>query len=286
MQAVIENTNHSGVSPTLTENSNEPRIVELPHRICHSPPDNPEITMEMVKDLYASMSKHGQLVEAIACPHLELPGEALIPDGNGRLYCCRLLDMPLRARWLDHVPSEDELITIRVTTATIKKSMNKAAIAADIYRWKLLKDASLAQVADHFGYETSGAITKLTKPFSNGIEELIKALQERRIVPASAYLVACMPQDIQREVLPMVLGKKRLAVESILAPYKEKKSKGPKPQTFKCGTASITLTSSDAIVDCMKTLLAKMNDAIRNVEKRPVPDALKAEMLREFLKTP
>ena len=241
------------------------RIVELPHRLCHTPPGNPEITMDDVRQLHDSMAKHGQLVDAIAAPHPDMPGHYLIPDGNGRLAACRALDIPLRRDSSTTCPTRPSSITIRLTTATIRKSMDRASVGADALRWMKLTGANQAEAAEHFGYKSQGSISKLIAPFENGLEELVEALKERQISGSAAYLVAQLPPEAQRRALPGIIGKRlpRKRVESIVAELKGKKAKVEKLLKLAHAGMSATVRKGGGSLESVKAFCAKRSKPSR-----------------------
>ena len=191
-------------------------------------------------------------------------------DGNHRLAAKRLLGETIRCRVLDKAPDEAELITIRVTTATIRKAVDKAAVGADIFRWMQITGTDQVQAAAHFGYASQGTVSKLLRPYTNGIEELLAALKERRIAPASAYLVAGLPADVQRAILPQVLGKKREAVQRMVQAAKgTKKPKGAKVLKLACG--GVTATVKGNVLEALKGFIAKAAEAIKKIERDNLP---------------
>ncbi len=135
--------------------------------LIHTPPDN-EIDMDAVEDLRRSIAEHGQFQEIIVYLDPDRPGSYLCADGNHRLAAKRLFGETVRARILDKAPCEAELITIRVTTATVGKNLDRPVVGADIFRWMQITGADQLQAAAHFGYKSQGAISKLLRPYKNG----------------------------------------------------------------------------------------------------------------------
>jgi hypothetical protein len=253
------------------------RVMDLPTDIIHTPPDN-DINMEAVEELCTNMGEHGQLVEIIVFPHPTLVEHYLCADGNHRLAAKRLLGQTVRARILDKAPDEAELITIRVTTATIGKTVDKAVVGADIFRWMELTGADQAQATAHFGYTSQSAICKLLRPYKNGIEELLTALKERRIAPTSAYLVAALPVEVQRTILPQVLGKKREAVQRIVQAAKGAKPKGAKVLKLTCGGVVATVKGDS--VAALRTFIAKAAEALKKLERDKLPPEFLSGLMR------
>jgi len=247
------------------------RVMDLPTGVIHTPEDN-DIDMDAVEEIRASMVVLGQLVEIIVFPHPTLTGHYLCADGNHRLAAKRLLGETIRCRVLDKAPSEAELITIRVTTATIRKAVDKAAVGADIFRWMQLTGSDQTQATANFGYSSQSTVSKLLRPYTNGVEELLTALKERGIAPASAYLVAGLPAEVQRAILPQVLGKKREAVQRIVQAAKgAKKPKETKALKLACG--GVTATVKGDCVAALKAFIAKATEALKKLERDNLPPA-------------
>ena len=244
------------------------RVLDLPTDLVHTPPDN-DLDMDVVEELRSSMAEHGQLVDIIAYPNPDQAGHYLCADGNHRLTGKRLLGQTVRARILEKAPDEAELITIRVTTATIKKTVDKAVVGADIFRWLTLTGADQLQAVSHFGYKSQGALSKLLRPYQNGVEELLTALRDRRIAPTSAYLVAALPQEIQRAILPQVLGKKRDAVQRIVQAAKGTKPKASKVLKLACGGVVATV-KGDAVA-ALRAFITKATEALKKLERDNLP---------------
>jgi ParB-like chromosome segregation protein Spo0J len=244
------------------------RVTDLPTDIIHTPRDN-EIDMEAVEELRCNMAEHGQLVEIIVFPHPTMAGHFLCADGNHRLAAKRLLGQTVRARILDKAPDEAELITIRVTTATIRKAVDKAVVGADIFRWMEITGADQFHATGHFGYTSQSAISKLLRPYTNGVEELLTALKERRIAATSAYLVAALPAEVQRAILPQVLGKKREAVQRIVQAAKGAKPKSAKVLKLSCG--GVVATVKGDRVAALRTFIAKATEALKKLERDNLP---------------
>jgi len=245
------------------------RVMDLPTDIITTPSDN-EIDMETVEELRASIAEHGQLQEIIVFLDVDKPGRFTCADGNHRLAAKRLLSETIRARILDKPPSEAELITIRVTTATIGKNMSSGAVAADILRWMEVTGADQTQATAHFGYKSESAISKLLRPYKNGVEELLVALKERRIAASSAYLVAGLPPEVQRALLPQILDKKREAVRRIVRGAKG----GKKPKAAK----ALKLTFGDVVatvkgdhIAALRAFITKATEALKKLERDKLP---------------
>ena len=246
-----------------------PLVEHLPTDLIHTPTDN-EIDMDAVEDLRHSIAEHGQIVEIIVYPDPSRPGHYLCADGNHRLAAKRLLGETIRARILDKAPDEAELITIRVTTSTVGKTVDKAVLGADVFRWMEITNADQLQAAAHFGYQSQSAISKLLRPYKNGIDELLAALKERRLAPASAYLVASLPPEVQRTILPQVLGKKRDAVRRIVQSASgTTKPKGGK--ALKLAYGSVTATVNGDKVASLRAFVAKVTEALKKLERDNLP---------------
>jgi len=244
------------------------RVEDLSTDIIHTPPEN-DIDMEAVEELRSNIGEHGQLVEIIVFPHPTAAGQYLCADGNHRLAAKRLLGQTIRARILDKAPDEAELITIRVITATIGKTVNKATVGAEIFRWMELTGADQVQATAHFGYGSQSAISKLLRPYMNGAPELLTALKEGRIAPTSAYLVAVLPTEVQRAVLPQVLGKRREAVKQIVQAAKGTKPKSAK--ALKLSFGGVVATVKGDSVAALRAFIAKATEALKKLERDKLP---------------
>jgi ParB-like chromosome segregation protein Spo0J len=244
------------------------RVKDLPTDTISTPADS-EIDLETVEELRGSMAEHGQYQEIIVFPDVDNPGRYVCADGNHRLAAKRLLRETIRARILDKAPNEAELITVRVSTATIRKTVDSAAVAADILRWMELTGADQIQAMVHFGYKSESAISKLLRPYKNGIEELLAAIKERRIATTSAYLVASLPPEVQRALLPQVLGKKREAVRRIVQDAKGRKPKAAKTLKLACGGVVATIKGDYAAA--LREFIAKATEALKKLERDKLP---------------
>jgi hypothetical protein len=243
-------------------------VVDLPTDMIHTPPDN-EIDMELVEELRANMAEHGQWTDVVVYPAPEKHGHYVCADGNHRLVAKRLLGQTIRARILDKAPDEAELITLRVTTTTIRKTLDKAAVGADILRWLELTGCDQIQATAHFGFKSQGTISKLLRPYKNGVDELIAALKQRRLPPTSAYLVAALPADIQRSILPQCLGKKRDAVQRIVEAAKGVKPKAGK--LLKLASGSVVATVKGDPVAALRAFCTKLAAALKKLERDKLP---------------
>jgi ParB-like nuclease domain len=245
------------------------RVMDLQTSVISTPADN-DIDMETVEELRCSIAEHGQLQEIIVFPNVEHSGDFVCADGNHRLAAKRLLGETIRARILDKAPTEAELITIRVTTATIGKTVQSAAVAADILRWMEITGADQTQATVHFGYKSESSISKLLRPYKNGVEELLAALKERRIAATSAYLVAALPPDVQRALLPQFLGKRREAIRRIV-----QEAKGGKPKAttkaLKLVCGGVTATVKGDPVAALRAFIAKATEALKKLERDNLP---------------
>jgi hypothetical protein len=126
------------------------------------------LDLETVEEIRINMAEHGQLVEIIVFPHPTLVGHYLCADGNHRLAAKRLPGETIRCRVLDKAPDEAELITIRVTTATIRKPVDKAAVGADVFRWMQITGTDQVQATANFGYASQSTASKLLRPYTSG----------------------------------------------------------------------------------------------------------------------
>jgi hypothetical protein len=247
---------------------------EVDVSLIHTPPGNAEPTLEEVQQtgLLENIERHGQFVELILYPHPDITGHYFAADGNYRTFCLRNLGRPARALILPRAPTEDELLTLRVSLASTCKKVDRGLIGCDIFTWiNLVPGRTERDAVDHFGL-SAGYVNKLVSPFKNGIAELIEALKKHEIAPTAAPFVATLPQERQREILPRVLGKKRAAVKCICDTIKPERSK-ERGKPFKATVAGVTISMREAApekrVDKIRGLWSRIGEVLKQVEKEP-----------------
>ncbi len=99
---------------------------------------------------------------------------------------------------------------------------------------------------------------------------MLLLLKEQGLAPASAYLVASLPHEIQRTILPQVLGKKRDAVRRIVqAASGTTKPKGGKALKLVCG--DVTATVKGDKVAALRAFIAKVTEALKKLERDNLP---------------
>ena len=107
---------------------------------------------------------------------------------------------------------------------------------------------------------------------------LEKAPTEAELITISAYLVASLPHEVQRAILPQVLGKKREAVQRIVQGASgTTKPKGDKPLKLVCGDVAATVKGDK--VAALRAFVAKVTEALKKLER----DNLPPEFLRGLM---
>lgn len=248
--------------------------LEVDANLIHTPPGNPEPTLEDVEQsgLLGSVDRHGLLVELILYPHPALPGHYFAADGNHRARVLKHLGRKARGVLLEQAPSEDDLDTLRVALASTCKKVDKGLIGLSMFTWwKRVVGRTERDVAEHFGKSPS-YVNKLLAPFKNGIPELVEALLARKIAPTAAPFVASLPHDQQRVTLPRVLGKKRAAVMGICDTIKPKRGKnGGRPCKVSIGGAVLTIRDAapERVQEKLRAVRDRISEALKQVEKDP-----------------
>ncbi|QDV34990.1 ParB/RepB/Spo0J family partition protein [Tautonia plasticadhaerens] len=111
-------------------------LKELDPADCFPPHDNRPITDEDVADLVEDYQRNGQLQPGIVCPHPDLPGKWLVIAGGRRGHACRIARILFRAEVRDTIPSQAEIIEIRVGENSKRKNLDAFQLCNDITTYK------------------------------------------------------------------------------------------------------------------------------------------------------
>lgn len=231
-----------------------------------------------MQKLIESIEQHGQMMPGITGPHPTDKHLRVCYDGNRRCFACLQLNRDFLTLDLDHAPTPEEVIAIRIATALHHKVPEPEQLAGDLWGWMEGTGRTKADAAAHFGL-SPGYVTKLVKPYEDGVEELIAALKAKHITPAASYFVAQLPPEKQREALPRCLGKKRDAVERICKEHRGKKAKRPKPLELEVG--GVTLKAASPTMEGLMRCSEEIVNAVKRAQAAGVTDP---HLIREFLK--
>lgn len=248
--------------------------LELDAKCLLPAPGNPEVTLEDItaSGLLASLDAEGQLDEVLVYRHPNLADMFYVPDGNHRVCGLRHLGRKVKACLLSKPPTDDDLDTLWVALATTSKKPDRGLTGLKMFTWRTrVETRTDADVVEHFKF-SPGYVSKLLAPFKNGIPELVQALKDRQIVPTAAPFVASLPHEVQREILPKVIGKKRSAVQSICDGYKKPKAKR-EGKPFRAIIGGVTLSAREATPDKLVSKLVavrdRLSEALKSIEKDP-----------------
>lgn len=210
-----------------------------------------------------SIRQHGQLIPGITGPHPQFKDYRVCYDGNRRCFACRYLGRDFLTLDLDYQPTEEEKLVIEITTSLQHKVPDAGHLASRIWSWMDKTQNSKADAAQRFSI-SPGYVTKLVKPYEDGIPALIDALKAKQIPASCAYFIAQLTPEQQLDAVPRCIGKKRDAVERICKEYRGKKKK-QKPLELDLG--GVRLTSAAPTLEKLKlageALIALINKAVR-----------------------
>ena len=204
---------------------NDSRVVELDTAKGRSADGNRETPLDSIQSLMENIEQEGQLHPGIVHNDPTLVKDYVVADGNRRFLCCRILGIPFKAIFLDHVPEEDELIRIRVASNAQRLNACDYDIARDAIRYMEVTGKNQAQTARDFGISES-RLSKILAKFNNAVEEVRMAEIDGRIGQDVGRIIASLPVEHQSAFLEKVLAGDftRDAIEGMAARLKQQLS--------------------------------------------------------------
>lgn len=235
-------------------------IHEFDPHDCLTPLENRIHTLEMLKDLIASIRVNGQQVPGAVMDHPTERGKYLVVMGNGRKEACKFLGIKFKAILLERVLTLAEQVKLRLTENVIRRGMTPLEIGSDILLYIRETGCTQAQAGEKLGL-SQGAVSRYLT-VRNLPEDLRQLVADGKLEFSSSYAVATLPTlELKREAAKRIVEgglKKEQAIALVDA---MKGRKAPKQTKKKRVTLSFDLTDSapaSALIEQLKAVIARL----------------------------
>ena len=170
----------------------ERKVLKLPRDHVHPDPDQPrkEFDWDRLKELAASMRAVKQLMAAICRPHPELPGHAILVDGERRwralaLVPCDTIDVVM----VDGPLDPGQLLLMQMSLGVTSQRLDPLEIGEGCQKLMQMYGLSPGELAERIG-TSEGTLSKLFR-ILNDLAECLRADVKSGALPFTvAYNIA------------------------------------------------------------------------------------------------
>lgn len=199
-------------------------LLHIAPTLVHRSPFNRETPLAKLQSLIDSVRAQGQLVPGLVRPHPALPGHYECIYGHRRLTVQQFLNGEFVAILHEGPLSDADIIGMQLTENIQQQAMLPWEVADAVQQFTLKKGCTQGEAAGLLAIDES-VVSKAVTIANKLIAEYRPLLESGEVRWSSAYLVATLPPDLQRQVNPR---KKRALLETdikILKGKPERKAK-------------------------------------------------------------